>query len=465
MDERFTAVSPQEILDAKERRMVRQHAMLAIGGSCVISFTLNIAGQIKLNPCIQKCFMEGIYQIEAQLKRYHINVLKKEQWLEKTGCEAMFSVESDAIKIKRIMVEIEEGSTIGRLFDIDVLAKDGCLISRSALGLDARRCLICDNPAHICVRGQRHEMSEIVKKTERIMRDYFLMKRADFIAATACRSMLYEVCVTPKPGLIDRNNSGAHRDMDIFTFIDSISVLTPHFRHVYLLGRELAEVPPQQLLEKLRYAGKLAENDMLAATNNINTHKGLIYSMSILCASLGWSEENYRSTDTSSLLALCGEIASPAVEKDLHNITSETAVTAGEKLFAETGNAGVRSEAASGFPSILNCGLPILKRYIEEGMSLNDAGVYTLLALMSKVTDTNIIARCGLEAQQDLQESMREILNGASLPTLNDVREIDNSFIEKNISPGGCADLLAMTFMLYFLEKYPKPNFNNILFE
>ncbi|HOS69382.1 MAG TPA: triphosphoribosyl-dephospho-CoA synthase CitG [Bacillota bacterium] len=454
MDEYFTIVLPQEILDAKERRKLRQHAMLAIEGSCVISFTLNIAGHIKLSPCIHECFMEGIRQIGVQLKQHHIAVLKQEQWVEKTGCEAMFSVESDAVKVKHIMVGIEEGSQIGRLFDIDVLSKDGCPISRSALGLASRRCIVCDNPAHECIRGQYHEISVIKKKTEHIIRDYFLQKRADFIAATACRSMMYEVCVTPKPGLVDRSNSGAHQDMDIFTFIDSISVLTPHFRYMYLMGSDLNEVPPQQLLDKLRYSGIMAENDMLAATNRINTHKGLIYSMGILCAALGWSEANYRSTDAASLLALCGEIASPGIDKDLHGITSENAVTGGEKLFAATGNAGVRGEAAAGFPSILNCGLPALKRFISEGMNLNDAGVYTLLTLISQVTDTNIISRCGLSAQQTIQKSIQTLLSENTLPGLNDVRELDCSFIEKNISPGGCADLLAMTFMLYFLETY-----------
>ena len=366
MNEGLYAVLPQEILDARERRAARQQAVIARGGTCFISFTLNIAGPIKLNPLIQKSFFTGIKQIENQLKRRNITILHHERFIEKTGCEALFSVTFDAVKVKRMMVAIEDGFALGRLFDIDVLSREGSQISRSALGLTKRTCLICDFPAHECARSQRHEPGLLQAKTKHIMQEYFLSRQADMIASCACRSMLYEVCVTPKPGLVDRRNSGSHQDMDIFTFLDSTAVLTLHFRKLFLLGYEQSAVSPSRLLERLRYAGMLAEDDMLTATNRVNTHKGLIFSLGILCAALGWSEANHRPTDAVSLLALCGEIALPSIEKDLQDITSDTAVTAGERLYATIGNSGVRGEAAAGFPSVLNCGLSTLRKMIAE---------------------------------------------------------------------------------------------------
>lgn len=455
------AVLPMEILNAREKRAVRQQAMLAHGGSCLISFTLNIAGPIKINHLIKKSFDEGIQEIERQLKRHQITILQQKIWVEKTGCEAMFAVNFDALRIKAMMTKIEEESKLGRLFDIDVICKETGHISRSLLGFESRRCLICQRPAHECSRSQRHDSNIIFEESERIMREYFLNKKADLVAAMACRSMLYEVCVTPKPGLVDRNNSGAHEDMDIFTFMDSVAVLTPHFRRLFLRGYELKTTAPQHLLERLRFAGLQAEYDMLAATNRVNTHKGLIFSLGILCSALGWSEANNHPVNTESILSLCGEIARPSLESDLQNITADEADTAGKRLYVATGNTGVRGEAAAGFPAVMHCGLPVMRKCIAEGKSLNDAGVYTLLALMGKAVDTNIIARCGLRTQQKVQESMQALLREKPFPDIEEIKGIDRQYIKENISPGGCADLLALTYMLYFLEESQTGNYGN----
>ena len=165
--------------------------------------------------------------------------------------------------------------------------------------------------------------------------------------------------------------------------------------------------------------------------------------------SSGWSEET-SVIKMLFLLSLCGEIASASIEEDLISKTSKTAMTGGERLFLKTGNAGARGEAAAGFPVVLNYALPTLRRLIAEGKSMNDAGVYTLLVLISKVTDTNIITRCGLSVHQRVQQSIQELIS--DFPNLDIVKEYDLRFIEQNISPGGCADLLVITFMLYFLE-------------
>ena len=99
---------------------------------------------------------------------------------------------------------------------------------------------------------------------------------------------MYEACTTPKPGLVDMNNSGSHSDMDIYTFIDSSSVLVSYFRKFSLAGIRYCNDEPYQLFEKIRYLGMLAEDEMLISTNNVNTHKGLIFSLGIICSALGY---------------------------------------------------------------------------------------------------------------------------------------------------------------------------------
>ncbi len=453
MKEYANVVSSREILDSKERRVMRQRSMISDEDKSLISFTLNIAGHVKCNPIIEKCFIEGIRLIENQLKRRNIKIIKQMKWIERTGCEAMFAVDFEAIEVKHIMISIEEGSTLGRIFDIDVISKNGHIISRSELGISSRRCLVCDHPAKECIRSQRHELHDIEGKINSIINEYFILQRADSIAAMACRSLMYELLVTPKPGLVDRNNNGAHTDMDVFTFADSISVLAPYFRKLYLLGNSAGKIMPEYLLEKLRFLGIQAEDDMICMTDNVNTHKGAIFSLGLLCAALGWGETDGQKLCVEELLEVCGKIAKVSIHKDLKNMTIDTATTMGEKLYIETGNSGARSEAAAGFPSVSNYGLPFFKKMIKEGKSINDAGVYTLLVLISQVTDTNIISRRSYIEHRNIQKRLHELLNKSCLPSFEEIKELDSSFIKSNVSPGGCADLLALTLMLYFLEK------------
>jgi holo-ACP synthase/triphosphoribosyl-dephospho-CoA synthase len=480
-------VVTQRILDARERRRSRQLAMLADGCECVISFTMNIAGPVKVTPLVRRSFNEGLRQLENQLARNGISLARRECTVDQSGCAALIAVQAapvrtaaveaatvaaaavetatvaaavvetatvaaTVVRIKSLMIAIEDGSELGRLFDIDVLAKDGQPVSRQALQLPGRSCLICGSPAHACARGQRHPLSQVTLAGERIMSDHFANARADQIAATACRSMLYEVCATPKPGLVDRANSGAHRDMDIFTFMDSSAVLTLRFRRFYLLGRDLRDTAASRMLDRLRYPGMLAEDCMMSATHGVNTHKGLIFSLGLVCVALGWLDANGRQADSATILATCASIAGPCIEQDLRHLVPGDEATAGERLYLCSGKTGIRGEAAAGFPSVAACGLPTLKRLVSEGYSLNDAAVYTLLSLIAEVTDSSIFARAGLEGQSRAQQAARDLLGRSAWPEFSEVSDLDADFSRQAISPGGCADLLALSFMLYFLE-------------
>ena len=94
------------------------------------------------------------------------------------------------------------------------------------------------------------------------------------ISSLAMKSMIYEVAVSPKPGLVDRFNSGAHKDMDFFTFIDSSMIFMDYFYKCTMTGIEFKEEDYSLLLKSIRPLGIEAEKKMFAATNGINTHKG-----------------------------------------------------------------------------------------------------------------------------------------------------------------------------------------------
>ena len=135
-----------EILDARSRRAGKQKILLNTPGArCLISFSLNIPGEIKCFPMAIRAFEKGLREIRAAVSGQ--DLLSFEESRENTGPAAFFLLAADAPEIKRKMASIEENHGLGRLFDIDVLGPDSVPLSRSVLGLPPRSCLICGENA------------------------------------------------------------------------------------------------------------------------------------------------------------------------------------------------------------------------------------------------------------------------------------------------------------------------------
>ena len=107
------------------------------------------------------------------------------------------------------------------------------------------------------------------------------------IGALAFGALLAEVAATPKPGLVDRLTNGAHRDMDFSTFLASACALRHTFDAFAAAGVAGAELSPPALFPRLREIGLAAEQAMFRATDGVNTHKGMIFSLGLLAASAG----------------------------------------------------------------------------------------------------------------------------------------------------------------------------------
>ena len=157
--------------------------------------------------------------------------------------------------------------------------------------------------------------------------------------------------------------------------------------------------------------------------------------------------------DAARLLAECALMSASAAEEAFSALTPETARTFGARLYLETGLRGIRGEVAGGFPSVLETGLPTLRALLREGVSLERAGISVLLALMARTSDTNLIARGGPEGQRWAAAQAAELLAQSPLPALEAVEALDREMIRRNLSPGGCADLLAVTYFLHFLSQ------------
>ena len=439
-----------EMLEARERRAAKQQVLLSAYDKTMICFTMNIAGPVKNSSLIRRGYALGKRLLRQQLEVAGIPVTYFEEIQKKTGNEAIFLLDTDPLAVKAITVEIEDHAPVGRLFDMDVLCPNGRKVDRQELGLPDRRCLICGGPAQVCARSRTHTVAELQEKTWEILRHAQDAADSTDAARLATQALLYEAATTPKPGLVDRNNSGSHRDMDFLTFQASAAALYPYFAQCVEIGRERLDA--QETFRRLRLPGKLAEGEMLRATGGVNTHKGAIFSMGILCGALGRLERTQWS-DPDTVLAECAAMTRGLVSRDYANLTPETAKTAGQKLYLQYGITGVRGQAEAGFPAVLNIGLPKLEAALAAGKSINEAGCVALLAMLAQTVDTNMIHRGSFDIQQEWAKKLAALLENEPFPSKETLEALDEVFIERNLSPGGTADLLAMVYMLHFLKE------------
>lgn len=442
-------VSLTEMLEAREKRAWQQRELLRRGRT-MICFTMNIAGPIKNSPLIGSGYDLGKRLLLGQLDVAGVAVSDFEEVREKTGNECILLVDAEPLTVKAITAELEDYAPIGRLFDMDVLRPDGSKVERQELGLPGRKCLLCGESAQVCARSRKHSVAELQAKTREILQEAVDEWDSREAARLACQALLYEVAITPKPGLVDRENSGSHRDMDFFTFQASAAALQPYFAQCVRIGRQGGA--PEETLRALRLPGKLAEAEMRRATVGVNTHKGAIFSMGILCGALGrLDRESWGNPDR--ILDECAAMAKGIVSEDYRDLTPETAKTAGQKLYLRYGITGVRGQAEAGFPAVREAGLPTLEAALSAGKNINEASCAALLALLVHTADTNMIHRGGFDGMQQATLEVREILDRENFPSRETLESLDKRFIEKNLSPGGSADLLALTLFLHFLRE------------
>ncbi|MDK2918857.1 MAG: triphosphoribosyl-dephospho-CoA synthase [Candidatus Petromonas sp.] len=282
-------------------------------------------------------------------------------------------------------------------------------------------------------------------------------KFCQYISELAVKAMIYEVSATPKPGLVDRNNSGAHNDMDFFTFMSSSASLTYTFYECALEGVNFDREDYRDLLKRIRPIGIKGEEKMFNATRGVNTHKGLIFSLGIIAAAAGnIYKETGRQVISSEEISMKIRKITKGITEELKEIDRKEKLTYGEKLYKKYGTKGIRGEVESGFATVLKTGLPILKRLTaKQDTHINDILVQTLLYLMIETEDSNVLGRHNLDMLNYVKKSAREAIRLGGMFSQSGkeyIYKMDKDFIEKNISPGGSADLLAVTFMIALLE-------------
>jgi len=440
-------VTLDQMLEARESRAMEQRRLLEQYRKPLVCFTMNIPGPVKDSPLIRRGFAFGCETLECRLPK--ARVLYSASRCAVTGCEAMYVVDMDASELKKRTTAIEDETALGRLFDMDVLDEGGNKLDRELVGGGSRNCIVCGAAGRGCASRRSHSVESLQRAARGILKAHFAREDARHIGALAVKSLLDEVCTTPKPGLVDRRNSGSHQDMDIFTFMASAAALAPYFQACAEIGIQTAEKAPEETFRRLREAGLQAEREMYRATNGINTHKGAIFTMGILCGAAGRLWKPAGGWEQAALLREVSDMTKDAMETDLRRGGTDTV---GQRLYAQQGICGIRGEVARGLPSVEKIGLPAFLDCLDRGLDRNMAGAVSLLRLIAGVEDTNMLSRGGEAGAAEGAAWASELVGAGNIPTVAQIEELDDRFIRRNLSPGGCADLLAAVYFVEGLE-------------
>jgi triphosphoribosyl-dephospho-CoA synthase len=261
------------------------------------------------------------------------------------------------------------------------------------------------------------------------------------IGRLAIVALYREVALAPKPGLVNPMDSGSHTDMDFSTFVRSLQALRGYFPAISRLGMQTPTYA------QLQCCGVDAEQRMLQATNGINTHRGAIFNLGLLCAAAGAD------------IALAGSCSAESVSRRVADLWGPAIVASakpgndshGAVVQRRYGSGGARTEAAAGFPSAISIGLPAYRAALAQTHCPQQAAVQCFFALMAELEDTNLLWRGGHPGLDFARKAATTFLarGGVYAPDWqNHAQALHAKFVSRRLSPGGSADLLGVVLFL-----------------
>ena len=263
------------------------------------------------------------------------------------------------------------------------------------------------------------------------------------VGRLAVRALFDEAVLDRKPGLVGRGDSGAHEDMSLATFYRSIASLRTYFPSIATLGA--AGAP----WDALRVRGLEAEAAMLRATGGVNTHRGAIFHLGLLCAAAGALAAQGKAPRASAVCAFVRGVYGAGV------LAPRTGTSHGGVVEARYGARGARHEAARGYASVRRGSLPAFRDALARTRDRERASLQALFTLVAQVRDTNLMWRGGPDGLDFAQGEASRFLDrgGVFAPDWREAAtSVHRGFVARRLSPGGCADLLAVTLFLHDLE-------------
>ena len=285
----------------------------------------------------------------------------------------------------------------------------------------------------------------------------------DALGAMATRALLVELDTWPKPGLVSHVDRGAHRDMDASMMRASAEVLSPFFVQLAAAGQRGAA------MRELRDIGLSAESAMMRATGGINTHRGAIFGLGLLCAAAGAVSTAAGAVSTAAAaVSTAASVAPGALGREVRERWGDAIVLGAKSAAGASGHrpgadvrrrhgcGGAPAEAAAGFPTVYGAGLPALARGRVLAASDEEAArVHACFALIASMGDTNLVHRGGIDGLRFAQAAAASFLRAGGVGRCGwrtEAEAIHRTFTARRLSPGGSADLLAMTLFVEAVE-------------
>lgn len=294
------------------------------------------------------------------------------------------------------------------------------------------------------------------------------------IAHLATQALQAELDTTPKPGLVDKDNNGAHRDMDHALMQLSINTLHPYFVRLAFLG--FADTLPSHTV--IRDAGIEAEKAMLEATNGVNTHKGALFSMGLAVVAAAYEEKKaaankeVRGKEREEEYLSSLQLTIKALAASFPDTSGTHGSKAKQLSNGTTTIKGALDNAREGYEKLFAEWLP----FYNERRKSHDAHALhkTLLRIMCDLDDTNVIYRTNVATAEEVKQEARALLASfeeayaaedkekcasaieekCSSAELLALKDMDRRYTERNISPGGAADMLSLTVFIGSIQTY-----------
>jgi len=449
----------QLLLAAKENRyQLRQQYS---GGKYPnISLSLNIPGYPKTDKDSKKAFNSILDELKIFLKANRIFIDEKNEYT-KTDAAGDFYLTKivdnklELAKIKQLTEQFEENHTIGRIVDVDIFDKNAYPVSSGK----AKKCIICkDKPAIQCMRSQTHGFEELRTQYFKYINDYLEQKKEaeiiTFLSEIATKALLHEVSLSPKPGLVDFVSNGAHKDMNFYTFIASTAALSIFWQEFAKKGYHFDfNDPKRNALAEIRKIGLKAEHNMYCATDDVNTQKGIIFLMGSSVFVSSYVLHHFKENINQNFRKYIKIVAKGIIENEL--CSANDGQTHGEKVFSQYGikAAGARFQMEKGFPMVFETSLPYLLNQQEKLIALERTHFdhilkNALVQIIANTDDTNVLYRKGENFAQEMKKNALKVFNGTKT-----YQEFCHFCTLENVSPGGAADLLAVSLYFFFLNK------------
>ncbi len=380
----------------------------------VITVKANIPGekkQLNISYILIKLFKKMIPLDMVQHFSYHDSY---------DGPYFLLGSNMDSRQLKTVLTTIENDEKLGRFIDLDVYDGEKTLSREKS-----RKCFLCEKDAFVCIREKNHTTEELLEYMNENVKQYLIEEVKTLID----ESILLELNLHPKFGLVTPKSNGSHEDMNYDLMIKAKDAIEPFLIDMFVVGysdRDLAEI-----FSDIRKIGLKAETAMMIATGNINAYKGLIFIMGIYITA--FANSLYNNTGFHHVREIISQM-SQSVKEDYVKLNNSFGLEAYERY----GILGVRGEVLNGMPNVYGS-LEYLKDFSEESR------LHTLMYLVSRTEDTVLLKRAGsIEEYRKVKYMFKQALENNRFS----ISDLDKYCLENNLSFGGSADCLIVAIFI-----------------